>query len=171
MTPCTGPSLSSKPANTRGTTCGCASQPAEHAFAYAPNPEREYAFRRETTLSHGMTFYPVHHAVASYEGPVALLVPAWLVVAALVSLSRRGPYILRLGLVGLPVESSSTRRFRLVPSEAERRVLRALANALDPRRFVLAPVALAACAYSQPRLRNHMSMPPPMARHTPQKIG
>ena len=53
---------------------------------------------------------------------------------------------------------------RLVFSKGERRFLLALRRAFASR-----PVRLP--GYSQPRLRNHMSMPHPIAMHTPQKMG
>jgi hypothetical protein len=169
MTPCAGPSLSSPPAGTPATTCGCGSQPAEQpAFAHAPSYDRELV-RSRTTLDYGISFDPIHDGVAPAEAWMSFLLPVWLGVALLLTLSRR-PRILRLGLVGPPVEPRP--KVRLVLSERERRALRKAASWLGDLRFAPLPMPLAfSRAYSQPRLRNHMSMPPPMARHTPQKIG
>src|SRR5262245_34154238 len=175
MTPCTGPSLSSSPARTPATTCGCASRTAEQpVFAYESSFEREGVRVHTSELQHGIIFDPVHHGLAPVEAPVFFLLVPWLIFAVRYLTWQRRPYILTLRLAALAVEPLPRTTWpRLVLSERERRVLLRVAAGFGRLRFASTPRLVPACAatYSQPRFRNHMSMPPARAMHTAQKIG
>ena len=176
MTPCTGPSLSSAAARTQATTCGCASVSAEQPeLAYESSFERAGLPAHGMTLHPGPSFDPVPHGRVTLEGPVFLLLVPWMIFALRNLAWRRRPHILTLRLAAAVADEPPpvTIRPRLVFPDGERRVLREVAAAFGRRRSVVPPrlAPAYAASYSQPRLRNQTSMPPPMAMHTPQKIG
>ena len=97
MEPCSAPSLTAVPTR----PCGCSAQPAEQTvFEYRPILEREAGRERAMRPEYGMSFDPMPHA--SGEAPIFMLSLGWAAFVVFVLLSRRRPYVLRLGLAGPP---------------------------------------------------------------------
>jgi hypothetical protein len=111
------------------------------------------------------------------EAVVSFLVLNILVILVVVGRSRRRPALLTLGLAERPAPARrEPRRLslpRLVLSKRERRLVRSASGILARFPWVPRPrpIPVYAAAYSQPRLRNHVIMPPATTMQTPQKIG
>jgi hypothetical protein len=178
MTPCTVPSLASAStaAPAAPGTCGCAPAHPVEETAFAQLPFLEHDTVQDGYLVHEPIQFEIHLPESvpqtSPVGALSFVLLAWLIVGTIVARSQRRSVILRLGLAGDPAFFSTPRsRPRLVLSDRERRALRSISETLA--RFPLRPrpASAFAVAYSQPRFRNHMIMPPATTRQTPQKIG
>ncbi len=171
MTPCTVPSLASASTAAPATACGCASsQPVEEGvFAQIPVREHQEIPDRLVLYFPG----PVPQA-PPVELSISCLLLVWLIVGTIVARSQRRSVVLQLGLAGPPAFFSAPRsRPKLVLSERERRAIRSASEILArfPSVSRPSPAAAYALAYSQPRRRNQVSMPPATTMQTAQKIG